>query len=68
MLRPVQLVGGEQTLFAVTTEGKVYATGNFMNPLASQKMNLICYVLGENFYSISITPVKGITLSFYYLV
>ena len=26
-LRPVQLVGGEQTLFAVTTEGKVYATG-----------------------------------------
>ena len=27
-LRPVQLVGGEQTLFAVTAEGKVYATGN----------------------------------------
>jgi len=26
-LRPVQLVGGEQTLFAVTSEGKVYATG-----------------------------------------
>ncbi|KAK3100706.1 hypothetical protein FSP39_024049, partial [Pinctada imbricata] len=26
-LRPVQLIGGEQTLFAVTAEGKVYATG-----------------------------------------
>lgn len=26
-LRPVQLVGGEQTLFAITSEGKVYATG-----------------------------------------
>ncbi|XP_064481734.1 E3 ubiquitin-protein ligase HERC2-like isoform X2 [Ornithodoros turicata] len=26
-LRPVQLVGGEQTLFAVTLDGKVYATG-----------------------------------------
>lgn len=26
-LSPVQLVGGEQTLFAVTPEGKVYATG-----------------------------------------
>lgn len=26
-LRPVQIVGGEQTLLAVTTEGKVYATG-----------------------------------------
>jgi len=26
-LRPVQIVGGEQTLFAVTAEGKVYATG-----------------------------------------
>ena len=27
VLRPIQLVGGEQTLFAVTAEGKVYATG-----------------------------------------
>lgn len=27
VLRPVQLVGGEQTLFAVTTDGKVHATG-----------------------------------------
>lgn len=27
-LRPVQVVGGEQTLFAITSEGKVYATGN----------------------------------------
>jgi E3 ubiquitin-protein ligase HERC2 len=27
VLRPVQLVGGEQTLFAVTAEGRVYATG-----------------------------------------
>ena len=27
-LRPVQLVGGEQTLFAITAEGKIYATGN----------------------------------------
>uniref|UniRef100_A0A8C4NJF8 HECT-type E3 ubiquitin transferase n=1 Tax=Eptatretus burgeri TaxID=7764 RepID=A0A8C4NJF8_EPTBU len=26
-MRPVQLVGGEQTLFAVTADGKVYATG-----------------------------------------
>lgn len=26
-LRPVQLIGGEQTLFAVTANGKVYATG-----------------------------------------
>ncbi|XP_025832237.1 E3 ubiquitin-protein ligase HERC2 [Agrilus planipennis] len=26
-LRPVQVVGGEQTLIAVTTDGKVYATG-----------------------------------------
>ncbi|KAJ8028688.1 E3 ubiquitin-protein ligase HERC2 [Holothuria leucospilota] len=26
-LRPVQIVGGEQTLFAVTADGKVYATG-----------------------------------------
>uniref|UniRef100_A0A3B3QN49 E3 ubiquitin-protein ligase HERC2 n=1 Tax=Paramormyrops kingsleyae TaxID=1676925 RepID=A0A3B3QN49_9TELE len=27
MLRPVQLIGGEQTLFAVTADGKLYATG-----------------------------------------
>ena len=26
-LRPVQLVGGEQTLFAITADGKIYATG-----------------------------------------
>uniref|UniRef100_A0A8C3FW63 E3 ubiquitin-protein ligase HERC2 n=1 Tax=Chrysemys picta bellii TaxID=8478 RepID=A0A8C3FW63_CHRPI len=26
-LRPVQLIGGEQTLFAVTADGKLYATG-----------------------------------------
>ncbi|XP_059157195.1 E3 ubiquitin-protein ligase HERC2-like isoform X2 [Physella acuta] len=26
-LRPVQLIGGEQTLFAVTADGKVYGTG-----------------------------------------
>ncbi|XP_015113813.1 E3 ubiquitin-protein ligase HERC2 [Diachasma alloeum] len=26
-LRPVQLAGGEQTLFAVTADGKIYATG-----------------------------------------
>ncbi|XP_052796353.1 E3 ubiquitin-protein ligase HERC2-like isoform X2 [Mya arenaria] len=26
-LRPLQLIGGEQTLFAVTADGKVYATG-----------------------------------------
>lgn len=26
-LRPVQLIGGEQTLFAVTSDGKVYASG-----------------------------------------
>lgn len=28
-LRPVQLAGGEQSLFAVTSEGRVYATGNW---------------------------------------
>lgn len=28
-LNPVQLVGGEQTLFAVTPDGKVYATGTY---------------------------------------
>lgn len=27
MLRPVQIVGGEQTLYVVTHDGKVYATG-----------------------------------------
>lgn len=27
-LRPVQIVGGEQTLLAVTSDGKVYATGS----------------------------------------
>ncbi len=26
-LRPIQLVGGEQTLFAVTADGRVYVTG-----------------------------------------
>ncbi|XP_044756400.1 E3 ubiquitin-protein ligase HERC2 [Coccinella septempunctata] len=26
-LRPIQLLGGEQTLFAVTTDGKIYSTG-----------------------------------------
>ncbi|XP_043927990.1 E3 ubiquitin-protein ligase HERC2 [Protopterus annectens] len=26
-LRPVQLIGGEQTLFAITADGKLYATG-----------------------------------------
>ena len=26
-LRPIQIIGGEQTLFAVTADGKVYATG-----------------------------------------
>lgn len=30
-LRPVQLAGGEQTLFAVTADGKVYATGKIKN-------------------------------------
>ena len=29
-LRPVQLAGGEQTLFAVTADGKVYSTGESM--------------------------------------
>lgn len=29
-LRPVQLLGGEQTLIAVTADGKVYATGSKM--------------------------------------
>ncbi len=26
-LRPTQIVGGEQTLFAITAEGRVYSTG-----------------------------------------
>jgi hypothetical protein len=26
-LRPIQLAGGEQTLFAITSDGRVYATG-----------------------------------------
>lgn len=26
-LRPIQILGGEQTLIAVTADGKVYATG-----------------------------------------
>jgi len=26
-LRPVDIVGGEQTLFAITAEGRVYGTG-----------------------------------------
>lgn len=30
-LNPVQLVGGEQTLFAVTPDGKVYATGTYLS-------------------------------------
>ena len=30
-LRPIQIVGGEQTLFAVTADGKVYATGMSSN-------------------------------------
>lgn len=29
-LRPIQLLGGEQTLFAVTADGKVYATGELI--------------------------------------
>ena len=27
-IRPIQLAGGEQTLFAVTSDGRVYGTGN----------------------------------------
>lgn len=30
-LRPIQLAGGEQTLFAVTADGKVYATGKIID-------------------------------------
>jgi E3 ubiquitin-protein ligase HERC2 len=30
VLRPVQLLGGEQTLMAVTADGKVYATGQHL--------------------------------------
>lgn len=29
-LRPIQLIGGEQTVFAVTADGKVYATGKII--------------------------------------
>lgn len=29
LLRPIQLCGGEQTLFAVTPDGRLFATGLF---------------------------------------
>lgn len=43
-LRPVQLTGGEQTLFAVTADGKVYATGKrvhaYLDPSAGRLANV----------------------------
>ena len=45
-LRPVQLVGGEQTLFAITSDGKVYATGMWKEYLGkTRKYPLRRYIL-----------------------
>lgn len=40
-LHPVQLVGGEQTLMAVTPDGKVYATGWLLHII--EKLPLLLY-------------------------
>ena len=39
-LRPIQLAGGEQTLFCVTADGKVYATGSFLLQFPPTKLDL----------------------------
>lgn len=42
-LRPMQIVGGEQTLFAITGDGKVYATGILLAQLSySITVKIIC--------------------------
>ena len=41
-LRPVQVVGGEQTLFAVTGDGKV------LHPLLSDDVDTCCPVTGTD--------------------
>ena len=38
-LRPVQLIGGEQTLFAVTADGKVSLSGYLSNQILKVKSN-----------------------------
>lgn len=48
-LRPVQLVGGEQTLFAVTADGKVYATGRFYFLDGMQKKESSFYFYSQIF-------------------
>jgi len=40
VLRPIQLLGGEQTLMAVTADGKVYATGTAV----SRNRKCYCYL------------------------
>lgn len=42
-LRPVQIVGGEQTLLAVTSDGKVYATGKKPYKITSMFMKPSCF-------------------------
>lgn len=46
-LRPVQIVGGEQTLFAVTGDGKVYATGKFVELLAFFFLKKTCPLISK---------------------
>jgi alpha-tubulin suppressor-like RCC1 family protein len=41
-LRPVQLLGGEQTLMAVTADGKVYATGTAVS--SSRKCYCVIFI------------------------
>lgn len=40
-LRPIQLIGGEQTLLAVTADGKVFSTGK--NLLSNKVIMLLLY-------------------------
>jgi hypothetical protein len=42
-LRPVQLLGGEQTLMAVTADGKVYATGKDLLNLYRDHASLLTH-------------------------
>ena len=46
-LNPVLIVGGEQTLFAVTPDGKVYATGElFINKINKSASHCIPHTAG----------------------
>jgi alpha-tubulin suppressor-like RCC1 family protein len=44
-LRPIQLAGGEQTLFAITSDGRVYATG--WSPATIFNIKLIFYSISN---------------------